>query len=60
MKKILEDFKTEVEKPINIYEDYSGAVKIAQFENLTKNSKYIELLHHFVNENYENGVMKYC
>ena len=50
---LLKDFKIKIEKPVKIYEDNSGAIAIAKFGNLTKNSKYIEVHYHFVNDSYE-------
>lgn len=58
IKNLLKDFKVNIEKPINIFEDNSGAIAIAKFGNLTKNSKYIEIHYHFVNECYEKGTIK--
>lgn len=55
---LLKDFKIEPEEPISIYEDNSGAIAIAKFGNLTKNSKHIEVHYHFVNECYENKIIK--
>ncbi|KYN07833.1 Copia protein [Cyphomyrmex costatus] len=52
-----ETFDVELEKPINIYEDNSSAIAIAKFGNFTKNSKHIEVQYHFINENYENGII---
>lgn len=40
-----------------MYEDNSGAVAIAKFGNFTKNSKHIEVQYHYVNENFENGII---
>ena len=54
---LLEDFCLKIEKPVKIYEDNSGAVAIAKFGNLTKNSKYIEIHYHFVNECYERKII---
>jgi len=54
IKNLLDDFKIKIDKPIKIYEDNSGAIAISKFGNLTKNSKYIEVHYHFVNECYEN------
>ena len=54
IKKLLKDFKITIETPIKIYEDNSGAIAIAKYGNLTKNSKYIEVHYHFVNECYES------
>ena len=36
---LLKDFRIKIEKPVKIYEDNSGAIEIAKFGNLTKNSK---------------------
>ena len=54
----MNSFKVKIEKPINIYEDNSGAVSIAKYGNFTKRSKYIEVHYHFVNENYEKGLIE--
>ena len=53
VKNLLKDFSINLEKPIKIHEDNSGAIAIAKFDNMTKNSKYIEVHYHFVNECYE-------
>ena len=55
---LLKDFKIKLHKPVKIYEDNSGAIAIAKFGNLTKNSKYIEEHHHFVNECCEKRIIK--
>ena len=52
IKDLLSDFNIEIKKPVNMFEDNSGAVNIAKFGNFTKRSKYIEVHYHFVNENY--------
>ena len=57
IKDLLSDFNIEIDKPMNIFEDNSGAVSIAKFGNFTKRSKYIEVHYHFVNENYVNGLI---
>lgn len=57
MKDILEDFNEYIENPIKIFEDNSGALSIAKYGNFTKNSKFIEVHYHFVNENYMKGVI---
>ncbi len=54
---LLKDFKVNINEPINIFEDNSGAISIARYGNLTKNSKYIEVHYHFVNENYKNKII---
>jgi len=48
--KLLKDFQANVTKPINIYEDNSGAVATAKFGNFTINSKHIVVHYHFVHE----------
>jgi len=53
---LLKEFNVKIKKPINVYEDNSGAVAIAKFGNFTKNSKYIEVHYHFVYECYEKGI----
>lgn len=35
----------------------SGTLSIAKYGNFTKNSKFIEVHYHFVNENYMKGVI---
>ena len=58
VKDLLKDtFNVKTDKQIKIYEDNSGAVAIGKFGNFTKNSKHIEVQHHYVNENYEKGVI---
>ena len=57
IKDLLSDFNIEIDKPMNTFEDNSGAVSIARFGNFTKRSKYIEVHYHFVNENYEKGLI---
>lgn len=55
---LLKDFKIKVNKAVKIYEDNFGAISIAKFGNLTKNSKYIEVHYHFVNECCEKGIIE--
>lgn len=58
MKDLLSDvFNLNMDKPIKIYEDNSGAVAIGKFGNLTKNSKHIEVQYHYINENYEKDII---
>jgi len=52
---LLSDFKFKVTEPVKIYEDYSGSVAIAKYENMTKNAKYIEVHYHYVNEFFEKN-----
>ena len=54
---VCESFNVEFNKPIKMYEDNSGAIAIAKFGNFTKNSKHIEVQYHYINENYENGII---
>ena len=57
LKNILETFNIDLKTPIKIYEDNSGALDIAKYGNFTKNSKYIEVHYHFVNECYNDKVI---
>lgn len=52
-----ESFNVKFDKPIKLYEDNSGAVLIAKYGNFTKNSKHIEVQYHYINENYEKGII---
>ena len=54
---LIETFDIKLERPIKLYEDNSGAVAIAKYGNFTKNSKHIEVQYHYINENYENGII---
>ena len=54
---LVESFNLDLDKPIKMYEDNSGAVAIAKYGNFTKNSKHVEVQYHYVNENCENGVI---
>jgi len=54
---LLKDFQVNVARPINVYENNSGAVAIAKFGNFTKNSKHIEVHYHFVHECVEEGMI---
>lgn len=55
---LLKDFKIKFKNPLKIYEDNSGAVAIAKFGNMTKNSKYIEVHYHFINECCEKEIIE--
>ena len=50
-------FDVKFKRPIKLYEDNWGAVAIAKYGNFTKNSKHIEVQYHYINENYENGII---
>jgi len=54
---LLKDFQANVTRPINVYEDNSGAVAIAKFGNFTKNSEHIDVHYHFVHECVEKGMI---
>lgn len=54
---LIEIFYVKFDSPIKMYEDNSGALTIAKFGNYTKNSKHIEVQYHFVNQNYEKGII---
>lgn len=54
---IQENFNILMSNPVKVYEDNSGAVSIARYGNYTKNSKHIEVQYHYVNEQYEKGVI---
>jgi len=57
MVNLLKDFQANVTRPINVYEDNSGAVAIAKSRNFTKNSKHIKVHYHFVDEWVEEGMI---
>ena len=57
VKDLLTCFKIKIDKPLNMYEDNSGAVSMAKYGNFTKKSKYIEVHCHFVNQNYLKGLI---
>ena len=54
IKDLLNSFKVKIEKPINIHEEQSVLLSMVI---LQKNSKYIEVHYHFVNENYVKGLI---
>jgi len=54
---LLKDFQANITRPINVYEDNSGAVAIAKFGYFTKNSKHIEVHYHFVHECVEESTI---
>lgn len=49
-RELLSIFNVKFVKPIDIYEDNSGAIDIAKNGNSTKNSKYIEVHYHYIHE----------
>jgi len=57
VKNLLKDFGLDIKEPIKIFEDNSGAIAISKYGNMTKNSKHIEVHHHFVNECYEKKII---
>lgn len=54
---LIESFSVNFDEPIKLYEDNSGAISIAKYGNFTKNSKHIEVQYHYINENYEKGII---
>ena len=54
---LCKSFNVKFNKPIKMFEDNSGAIAMAKFGNFTKNSKHIEVQYHYINENYENGII---
>ena len=58
IKELLNTFEIKLTKPIDIYEDNSGAIEIAKYGNFTKNSKYIEVHYHFVHEHVSDNIIK--
>lgn len=56
-KEILVNFNAIIRNHVNIYEDNSSVIDVAINRNFTKNSEQIEIQYHFVNENYEKGVI---
>ena len=53
-------FGVEINEPIKIYEDNTGAINITNHENFTKNSKHIEIHHHFVHECVKEKLIEVC
>jgi len=54
---LLKDLGETINQPIKIYEDNTGAIALAKYGNLTKNSKYIEVHSHYIHENYNLGII---
>ena len=50
VKELLKTFNIKLTKPIDIYEDNSGAINIAKYGNFTKNFKHIEVHYDYVHE----------
>lgn len=50
IKAILKTFDMNLNEPVKIFEDNSGAVAIAHKGNFTKNAKYIETNYHYVHD----------
>lgn len=57
---LLKDFKIELQTPVKIFEDNSGAVNIANYGNFTKNSKHVEIHYHYVHEYIMEGLIEVC
>lgn len=52
-----ESFDLNINVPMKVYEDNSGAISIARFGSFNNNSKHIELQFYFVNESYEKRII---
>ncbi|CAD7078080.1 unnamed protein product [Hermetia illucens] len=57
VRELLKIFEIECTKPINIYEDNSGAINIAKYGNFTKNSKHVEVHYHYVHEMVKENII---
>ena len=57
-KELLKMFYLDIKEPINIHEDNSGAINIANYGNFTKNSKHIEIHYHYVHESVSEKEIK--
>lgn len=60
IRELVKIFDINVNKPIKIYEDNSGAINIANNGNFTKNSKHIEIHYHFVHESVKEKLINVC
>jgi len=60
IKGLIDFFRIKSTKPLRVYEDNDGAVKIANKGNFTKNSKSIEIQYHFVHESVKEGLVEVC
>ena len=58
VKEVLKMYYLYIKEPINIYEDNSGAINIANYRNFTKNSKHIEIHYHYVRESVSEKEIK--
>ncbi|XP_070517912.1 uncharacterized protein [Cardiocondyla obscurior] len=54
---LLRDLGEIIDKPVKIYEDNTGAIALAKYGNLTKNSKYIKVHSHYIHENYSQEII---
>lgn len=57
VKELLKLFNVTLEKPINIFEDNSGAINLAKYGSFTKNSKHIEVHYHYVHESIKENMI---
>ncbi|CAD7093112.1 unnamed protein product [Hermetia illucens] len=57
VRELLKIFEIECTKPINIYEDNSGAINIAKYGNFTKKSKHVEVHYHYVHEMVKENII---
>ena len=62
LRKLLNDLGVDTTKPTIIHEDNQGAIAIARNPVGHKRTKHIDIKHHFVREQVDNGVVmiKYC
>lgn len=60
IRELVKIFDINVNEPIKIYEDNSGAINIANNGNFTKNSKHIEIHYHFVHESVKEKLINVC
>ena len=60
IRELVKIFDININEPIKVYEDNSGAINIANNGNFTKNSKHIEIHYHFVHESVEEKLIDVC
>ena len=60
IKELLKMFGVEINEPIKIYEDNTGAINIANYGNFTKNSKHIKIHYQFINECVKEKLIEVC
>ena len=60
VKELVKIFDINVNVPIQIYKDNTGAINIANTGNFTTNSKHIVIHYHFVHERVKNKEIEVC